>query len=207
MPWPSDVPLPEDVFGDHLQALDAIRLECDCYVTYNKDMSEIQAMGKMGNARKAIERIRASLFQLIAQMTRSTKTYVLQWENVGKSLLKVDIIPHQYTQTIAASKLVNHNYVEHSKTPRILRPSRAKQQKPTLDKNTVSIAKSVKDGVMQTLNKIKYYRGTVSFHVRLGTFVMTRYERRPEGGHDVKDFEKALLDKDNSGVEGTVTKE
>lgn len=211
--WPSDDYRPPDVYGRNCEALDPIRLDCLCYVTWDPASGSLKAMGNKSDVEEALVRIRASFFQLTARQMETSKAYVLHWGDSECVHERVDAIDYQHTQLIIPTQVIDFR----ARTPirRIARPGKTPrgrgrlsrgeiQDRPNAEKHLSTVSKKVKDQVLGVLNKIRFYHGHISMRVRLGTFLLVRYKPFPDGGFDLVEFEKNIKD---PGFEGSVTQE
>ena len=199
--WPKDQGRPQDVFGGNLEALDPIRIDCACFIIYDAESASIRAMGKRLNVQEAIVRLRVSLFQLVAREIISAKLFVLHWKDaIHARVAAVDYErPAIYRGTSSAR-------LKPGLTPRGQgRLSKAQLAKrPSPERHLEIVATRVKDHIMQGLNKIKYYRGSVVLRVRLGTFLLQQYKGDAKAGYSMSDFEDMIKD---PVFKGSVTQE
>ncbi|KAL1306697.1 hypothetical protein AAFC00_005367 [Neodothiora populina] len=204
--WPSDVASPHDVFGRNLQVLDPIRSEHSCHIIFDHSLSSFQAMGKKQDVTAAIVRVRTALFQVIARQVEPSKTYMLHHADPQRVPAKVDVIEHDPVKTIVTSRA--HQATKAPlRTPRaqgkLLKAGNSKLLNPTVER--FALATKVKDQVMSSLNKIKYYRGSITLQARLGTMILERYQKVPQGGYDLAAFEAMLAN--DSAFNASVTQE
>jgi len=160
-------------------------------------------MGKKRDVLEALVRLRTTFFQLMARQVVLSKTYHLHWQNTAK--VQAIVTLRNYDHTRACQENLYTPTPGATPRGRGILPKAELLKRPGNDKHLMTVAKKVKNEIMQTLNKIKYYRGSVALRVRLGTFLLSYVQSQPEGGFPMTQFEAMMSGSES--IEGLVTQE
>jgi len=197
--WPQDDETREQALGSSFEALDPIRVEQMCYITFNSTNSVLTVCGSSRESvRLALIRIRATYFQIRALNVEADTTYIVK--PLGRENLNVEVellAPVDVDDNI--TPFVHPRIWRHEEQPP--EDERTKHQNDeivTEDQN----GSKIKRLILKTLSKTEYYRGHLRFRVRLGRFVLTSYKKADS--YPLEDFVEMM---ENPQVVGQVMQE
>ena len=189
---------PSHVAGKNLEAYDQIRTELFCYIGLDSHQRAIRITGdSFQNVKKALKRVRISLFQTVAKK-RPPRTLYLITPLVGQALRsEVRLSPYQTSQHLESKKSGPP-----SVTPRLCgsqmqgegRVRRENEADGKFDSN----AHMMSSAVTTTLATLRHYRGCVRMRAVLGVFALTTYKKQDTLSLD--DFEIMMQDHQVKGL-------
>lgn len=144
------------------------------------------------NVRQALKRIRTSLFQTVA-VRRPSRIIYLITPLTGPGLHStISLIPYRTSQ--------DKNRVKHAGPPRatpqlsgpLLGGKQRQKREDEADEYRLKNMKNLDRGLVQTLDTLRHYRGSVHMRANLGVFALTTYRRRDE--MPLEDFEMMMQD-------------
>jgi hypothetical protein len=190
--WPTNEYRPEEILGSSYEALDPIRMDCKCYVVFDKEQGLFRVMGKSDAVRTGLMRLRGTYLQVVVRQIPPIELYLLHdadGERAGKS-----IVLKEYERI----RMISGEDSEQPKTGYSPRTEDGELEFSTANEGTVCRL------VISKLSKLHYYHGNIQMKMRLGTFLATRY-LRSESGHYTIDEYKAMIRE--SAFHGEVTQE
>lgn len=200
--WPREKWRPELIFP----ALDFIRTKHSCYINYEAASGSFRVMGAKKNVSNALITIKGGFCQTVARDLKASKIYLL---HQGATFYQgVGLARYYPTQVRNSPKGTAYVY-----TPRGQGRLSHKEvlRRPDQSKCFRTLAKNLQKQVMEGLGKTRYYHGSLTFCIRLGTFVLKHYEDKVgddrsvhDVGYNMAAFETMI---DNARFSGEVTQE
>lgn len=187
--WPVNEYRHDEVLGANYEALDPIRMECSCYIVFYKERDLFRVMGKQENVEHGLQRIRKICFQLDAWQIGVLRLYLLRWpEDLDEMPSKVCLQPYDLPSIMIEAPVAK---VAHS-------PRGADSH--IMDENEVAIAQqsteregqTVKDEIMKTVRKLRFYRGNICMRLRLGTFLVRSYKPPKDGSYELEEYKEMI---------------
>jgi hypothetical protein len=200
--WPVDDYRPEEALGASYEALDRIRMDCSCYVVFWKARNLFQIMGEEANVDAGLERMRMVCAQIEARQISNVRQYVLRWPAPEKMPSTVYLHPYEKPETSAANGDAPETLAntprgdDYIKDDDLTEPLQIREEIDT---------RHAKDRILETIERLHFYRGILHMRVRLGTFLVDQYKIPKDNGHyQVMDFQDMIK---ASQFIGHVTKE
>lgn len=204
--WPVQDYQPHEVLGKLYEALDPIRMECSCYVVFEESAQAFQIMGDADAVKHALIRMRKAYFQIAARQIAPIRRYFLRFDDGdGDDSLEIPssvvLEPFDRIKRIAGNNTIAQ---EPARTPRGEREHAIGTLKDQVlamsNRNVETSGKSI----LLMIAKLHYFRGHLTFRIRLGTFLATHYKATEDGKYAIDDFEDMLQ---QSQFAGEVTTE
>jgi hypothetical protein len=202
--WPATSYKPEEALGNNYEAFDPIRMDCSCYVVYLKETNVFRVMGKPKSVLEALQRIRATCFQIAAKQFISVRQYLLYWPEPELTPDYVYLEDYEPPSSVlepgvkTAIALRKAPACDETKADKAV----AQQAEVRTHKNTDRL----RTIVHKALSRLHHYRGHIQVRIRLGKFLVNRYREPGEYGvYDLQpEFESMLQ---ASQFSGEVTQE
>lgn len=198
--WPTQEYRPEDVLGRSYEALDPIRMDCACYIVFERDISSFHLMGDGVNVKQALLRMRKVCFQVAARQLPSVRSYFLHLQD-DCIPSHVSLAPYVHTKKAQAT---GDDSIEVGQSPRGEGTVEDEETRRALILQSSSGTKHAKRRLMTTLQRLHYYCGHLGMRVRLGRFIATQYRLPQDGMYSIEDFQDMLQ---QSQFAGDVTPE
>ena len=178
--WPSLEFPPERELGTfNFELLNQIRHECFCHISYDAARSSFIVKGKNAKAlREALMRIRGVLCEIVARSNSAQRTYLL-----------LNDCKEVHLREYAHPSIVQTGMPRESGMGKIIQSTGAKK-KPDRLRPT---AQEMKNTTIQTLNKIRGYRGNLIMRAHLGVLCLKQY-RMPGGRSSLQDYKGMIND-------------
>lgn len=167
--WPEENDKPDVYLGRNYEALDPIRMDDSCWITYDRANSSFKVMGDDSTEIKsAVRRLRAIVYQIAA---RAIDTMDLSLVRPGVELYsQVQFISYEsdsiqrsgaakFIAKIDPGSLVDSNSHDAASVDNINEANSRKLQKL----------------IMKTLVGLRYYPGNIKMVARYGTFITRRH--------------------------------
>jgi len=197
--WPQDDETREQALGSSFEALDSIRVEQMCYITFNSTNSVLTVWGSSRESvRLALIRIRATYYQIRARNVEADTMYIIKPLACESLTAEVEFLaPVEVDDNI--TPFVHPRIWKHDEQlPEDERTKRQNDETFTEDQHSSKIKRLI----LKTLSKTEYYRGHLRFRVRLGRFVLTSYKKADS--YPLEDFVEMM---ENPQVVGQVMQE
>lgn len=181
--WPSDEYSPDEAFGKSCEALDPIRMDCECYIKFSDERSVFLVCGKASSVRSAITRIRLTCYQMAARHISPVRAYLIQWRDLST------IPTHVYVEEQEDPKVEGAAQSILSHSPR--GEGRMKDQDEiscALESSDIN-AERIRSIIASAMGKLHYYRGHLQLRVRLGIFVLETYKNPEDGFFTLDEYE------------------
>ncbi|KAF2172447.1 hypothetical protein M409DRAFT_63129 [Zasmidium cellare ATCC 36951] len=166
--WPIDEFRPEETFGISLEALDPIRMDASCYVTFDRDRRAFQVYGKVSDVQSALSRLRKTFFQFCARQISPVRTY----------------LHHSSAETFTHVYLEDF-HLANSETPKKSpRGEGCLKDEKKLDSAQVQAKLNISRlrlTMSNALHHLHYLRAHLQLRLRLGMFYLESYQE-PHGG-------------------------
>ena len=186
--WPVKEYKPEEILGSSYEALDPIRMDCQCYVVFDKEQGLFRVMGKSDAVRTGLMRLRGTYLQVVARQVTPLELYLLH--DADGDLAGTRIVLKEYDRTRVTS---GKDEIEHS---------------PRAEDRDFNVSASNEDPICQLviskLSKLHYYHGSIMMRLRLGTFLATRKWRTDSGAYTIEEYRAMIRE---SAFQGEVTQE
>ncbi|KAJ9647904.1 hypothetical protein H2199_001680 [Coniosporium tulheliwenetii] len=229
-PWPEDKVSfrPEQVLGSNLEALDPIRMDCQCYITLEKGSKFLQVLGENEEqVHSALQRLKVTCDQVLARNFEPAKIVFLM--PLKDMACEIQLLPYggpkvagRYLnpEPIGRFPVIRRRDTE-SKRGKASRGSKSNSEASVLSSSSGSapsledpqqdriiIIGRLEEEVAWALQELRHFRGNLQLRVKLGTPVLTKYPK-PKNKNDqyiysVSEFAEII---ENPEVESFVTQE
>lgn len=166
--WPVDEFRPEDTFGMSLEALDPIRMDTSCYITFDRERESFQVYGKVSDVQSALSRLRKTFFHLCARQISPVRAYFC----------------HSSADFPTCVYLEDHHLANNGKPKRSPRGDGTLEDRKQLELAEVQCQldiSRIRETMLNGLRNLHYLRAHLQMRLRLGTFYLESY-REPSGG-------------------------
>lgn len=198
--WPHLEYRPEDVLGPSYEALDAVRMDCECYINYHSDIHSFLVLGGSKQVQAALLRIRRTCFQLTAQSINPVRLALTHWRaSIVPSLVSLE--PYYGPNTIKAS-IEDVKDVDYSPRGEVAVTDASALEDAT--KRSILNVERARMTLENALKKIHFYIGTITLVIRLGTFVLRQWAPPEAGVYELEEYEDMTKE---SQFRGEVTEE
>lgn len=177
--WPANEFRPEETFGMASEALDPIRMDQKCYITWDRVSSCFQVYGKESNVQSALLRIRKTFFHLCATQISPVRAYV--WCSSADTPTHVFLTDH----TLA-------NDTEPKQSPRGEGEFEDEKQLKDAQLREKHSVLRIRDNISNALRNLHYLHRRLELRVRLGTFYLTSYKDPVGGMYELQEYEDML---------------
>jgi hypothetical protein len=178
--WPDDEECrPDEVWGKSYEALDPIRMGCDCYVVWIADELAFRVMGQIEDVKCALQRIRMAYFQVVARDIGPVNLHVLR---VPEGSCLPDRVPRErYCDSLGSTTFGN---VQPTALLAPMGKSKkcSQSQQQSLRKQAEIQALHVKHLITNALSQLHYFRGRLELRFRLGRLLLERVVEPPAHG-------------------------
>lgn len=182
--WPSNDYKPQEVFGNHCEALDFIRVGCESYVIWVPEKNCFQVMGdNVQNVTDALLRLRSAYFQLTARSMNGVRRYFDHWRS---SAVPSHIALEPFQGPLPLKSTSAGDNEELIRAPRGEGALGARAN--ALADSMLSV-QSAKMLLANALKKIHYFRGQLTLGIRMGTLLLEQY-MPPQAGLDLYELEE-----------------
>lgn len=194
--WPDYGFPPTALLGNNLEALDPIRTEHRCYITWESTKSLFVIYSDSQSAiENAITRIRTTICEIATRSRATTKVYMiepLKPHIVGR---EVELIPYQQFLGNASR---DDGAAITTVVPRMTGPPpTSKEREDWLILQSLigySNDTSFKRVVAARLESARYYRGHVRMRVNFGVMRLSTYKKPGLSNHNLEEFFAMLRD-------------
>lgn len=198
--WPHLEYRPEDVLGPSYEALDPVRMDCECYINYHSDIHSFLVLGGSKQVQAALLRIRRTCFQLTAQSINPVRLALTHWRaSIVPSLVSLE--PYYGPNTITAS-IEDVKDVDYSPRGEVA-VTDASALEDAMKRSILNVERA-RMTLENALKKIHFYIGTITLVIRLGTFVLRQWAPPEAGVYELEEYEDMTKE---SQFRGEVTEE
>ena len=174
--WPVEEFRPEETFGMSLEALDPIRMDGSCYITFNRDRSTFQVYGKVSDVQSALSRLRKTAFHLCARQISPVRKYFCHSPG--------DVYTHVYLEDY---------HLANSETPK----KSPRGQGEVTDEKKLGLARDfaqlnvsiIRENIANALCHLHYLRAHLQLRLRLGIFYLESYQEPDSGMYEMQEYE------------------
>lgn len=195
--WPVDEYRPDEILGSSYEALDTIRTESSCYITFNKERRIFQVYGDEENVKNALARIRKTCFQVTAHQLPTVHSYLLRWPQ-DIAFLPQGVMLESYYRPITVPPPTTGTS-EPSYMPRSSGASPGQGMSSMVLEATAGNVESARTQVMGVLRRLHFYRGNIQLRVRLGTFLLVQYKKTENGLYQLPEYKDMVKQSKFSG--------
>lgn len=189
--WPVEEYRPDDVFGPNYEALDPIRVDCSCYITFNRDRDMFKVMGKKDKVQEALNRIRKSRFQIEVRQLRPLRSYLLHWPDA------TNIPSHINLQAYFLPKVLGGrgDGVKGGYSPRGDGVVDGLQVELQAELQSKSNEEHVQKQWLKLLRALRYFRGNIEPRIRFATFLAQDFKRAEDkaGLYGLDEFKNMIV--------------
>ena len=198
--WPSKEYRPEDVLGPSYEALDPVRMDCECYINYHSATNSFEVLGTLVGVQTALMRTRKACFQLTAQSLNPVRLALTHWRSsVAHSHVCLEGYPGPRVIEPLSKDLGHVN-----QSPRgDYEVDDAKELEDAAQSSTLNVER-VKVTLANVLQKVHYYTGAITMVIRLGTFLLDQYMPPQDELYELEEYENMTKE---SQFRGEVTEE
>ncbi|KAI7496103.1 hypothetical protein KC367_g6903 [Hortaea werneckii] len=183
--WPIDECRPDEVLGSSYEALDPIRMDCSCHITFHAGLGVFRVAGTASEVKAGLQRLRQTCFQIAARQVFPVRKYLLRWpQETVPDYLYLEPYDHPVSLTYESTQLTNHG-----RSPRgeyldeDARPARAAME-------TAVNTRRVRNMIISMLGKLHYFRGSIQMRIRLGTLLLKQYKPPADDIYDLEEYER-----------------
>jgi hypothetical protein len=191
--WPVKEFQPHELLGTSYEAFDPIRMECSCYVVFDQSLPGFQVMGDATAVKDALLRIRKACFQITARQVAPVRRYFLHLGETESDIpTHVTLEQYERIKRIAARNItLPQDHPGCSPKGRVEIDLDPEEEQENREKSTQDV-KIAGKSIMRMIAQLHYYRGHLTFRIRLGTFLATHYRATEDGRYTVDDFRSML---------------
>nr|POE71380.1 hypothetical protein CFP56_62475 [Quercus suber] len=174
--WPAEEFPPYELLGRSHEALDPIRISCECFVMYDRGKKVFRVMGTIENVQRALQLIRNTFLQLAARTIINTRLYLLHWPDASALPSHVKLLQH-----IPPASREKPLGTEVWQSPCATGIETAGSNEYPGEYQTALSYDFLRRAVLRMLQRLHYHRGAISMRLTLGTLVVDQFRRLPEG--------------------------
>ncbi|KAI6863955.1 hypothetical protein KC338_g5692 [Hortaea werneckii] len=197
--WPIDECRPDEVLGSSYEALDPIRMDCSCHITFHAGLGVFRVAGTASQVKAGLRRLLLTCFQITARQVLPVRKYLLRWpQETVPAYLYLEQYYHPVSLTKGGMPLTKHG-----RSPRgeyldeDARPARAAME-------TAVNTRRVRNMIISMLDRLYYFRGSIQMRIRLGTLLLKQYKPPTDDLYDLDEYERMT---DESQFQAGVTQE
>lgn len=190
--WPIEHDHPDVIAGKNLEAYDPIRTELFCFIVLDSHQRAIRIMGEnFENVKKALKRIRVSLFQTVARK-RPQKVLYLFHPLTGQGLRSaIRLIPYPMPRDLDAKRPGPPKVVPKPSGALIAGEERDRRENAVEGKHESNV-RLFNAAISMTLATLRHYRGSVRMRAVLGVFTLGTYKKKDS--QPLGEFEEMMED-------------
>ncbi|KAI7277584.1 hypothetical protein KC345_g6537 [Hortaea werneckii] len=181
--WPINECRPDEILGSSYEALDPIRMNCSCHITFHAGLGVFRVAGTASEVKAGLRRLLLTCFQITAKQVLPVRKYLLHWPH--------DIVPaylyleqYEHPASLASEGMPLTKY---GRSPRgeyldeDARPARAAME-------TAVNTRRVRNMIISMLGKLHYFRGSIQMRIRLGTLLLKQYKPPTDDLYDLDEL-------------------
>ncbi|KAI7659097.1 hypothetical protein KC319_g9058 [Hortaea werneckii] len=183
--WPVDECRPDEVLGSSYEALDPIRMNCSCHITFHAGLGVFRIFGTTSEVKAGLQRLLLTCFQIAARQVLPVRKYLLRWpQETVPAYLYLEQYDHPVSLTNDSMPLTKYG-----RSPRgeyldeDARPVRAAME-------TAVNTRRVRNMIISMLGKLHYFRGSIQMRIRLGTLLLKQYKPPTDDLYDLDEYER-----------------
>ncbi|RMZ07557.1 hypothetical protein D0860_05057 [Hortaea werneckii] len=183
--WPIDECRPDEVLGSSYEALDPIRMNCSCHITFHAGLGVFRIFGTASEVKAGLQRLLLTCFQIAARQVLPVRKYLLRWpQETVPAYLYLEQYDHPVSLTNDSMPLTKYG-----RSPRgeyldeDARPVRAAME-------TAVNTRRVRNMIISMLGKLHYFRGSIQMRIRLGTLLLKQYKPPTDDLYDLDEYER-----------------
>lgn len=198
--WPIDEYRPEEVLGRNYEALDPIRMDCACYIIFERNMSVFQLLGEIRPVKRALLRMRVICYQVAARQLTPVRMYLLHFpgESVSRN---VSLTQYEHALVLDSTDEASGQLGQSPHGEGLVLNEVLKKRFATKSSRNV---KHIQQCLANIMPRLHYYRGHIELRIRLGRFLATRYMRPEEDVYSLEEYQDMIQ---QSQFAGEVTTE
>ncbi|KAL6718034.1 hypothetical protein ACLMJK_004119 [Lecanora helva] len=194
--WPTDEIVPTDLLGPSLEALDPLRIQRRCYITFDARLSAFKIMTKkLESVKEVLARLQGIMKEYVVRINRPIVRYYIDPPSA------MDCREQMRKMAVRSVVANNTSPVIPLMTGKGLEPKA--QNRWVLQKRVLRAQsdRGTEDALRKTIPNLRFYRGRVRLRVHFGTFALTSF-RWPTATSAVsfEDFMKNLAIPGTKGV-------
>ncbi|KAI7229986.1 hypothetical protein KC330_g7175 [Hortaea werneckii] len=197
--WPIEECRPDEVLGSSYEALDQIRMDCSCHITFHAGLGVFRVAGTALQVKAGLQRLLRTCFQIAARQVLPVRQYLLRWPHeTVPTYLYLEHYEHPASSTsegmscTKSGRSPRGEYLEED-----ARSARAAME-------TEVNKRRVRNMIISMLGKLYYFRGSIQMRIRLGTLVLKQYKPPRDELYDLDEYERMT---DESQFQAEVTQE
>ncbi|KAI7002560.1 hypothetical protein KC355_g9735 [Hortaea werneckii] len=197
--WPIEECRPDEVLGSSYEALDQIRMDCSCHITFHAGLGVFRVAGTASQVKAGLQRLLRTCFQITARQVLPVRKYLLRWPH---ETVPTYIYLEQYehpasltsegTSRTKSGRSPRGEYLEED-----VRSARAAME-------TEVNKRRVRNMIISMLGKLYYFRSSIQMRIRLGTLVLKQYKPPRDELYDLDEYERMT---DESQFQAETTQE
>ena len=198
--WPADEIAPTDLLGASLEAMDPLRINFKCHITFDARLSVIKILtNNAESVKQAFARIQGIMKEYVARVNRPIVRYYI--EPPGPSAYREDI------QKMSSQKLIPNSgsaFIP-SMTGTALEASAQGTWLRQMRNLKAQSDRGIHDALSKAIPSLRFYRGQVRIRVHFGTFALTLF-RWPGAKESIR-FEDFMKNLAMPNTKGTMLRE
>ena len=188
--WPKVGFPPKTLLGHNLEALDPIRTENHCYITFEHDSSRVRIWShQQSSINSAVQRIRSTLYEIISRSMEQIRIYMIEPMEPSSVRREVELVTYERFMGTEDSE---EKKVVPKVVPCMTGPAPTAEEcgswislKPSI---VASNERCVKRTVSTVLARMRYYRGHIRMRVLFGVMSLRAYKKPGESNHNLEEF-------------------
>ncbi|RMX84854.1 hypothetical protein D0869_04257 [Hortaea werneckii] len=197
--WPIEECRPDEVLGSSYEALDQIRMDCSCHITFHAGLGVFRVAGTALQVKAGLQRLLRTCFQIAARQVLPVRQYLLRWPH---ETVPTYLYLEQYEHP-ASSTSEGMSCTKSGRSPRgeyLEEDARSARAAMETEVNK----RRVRNMIISMLGKLYYFRGSIQMRIRLGTLVLKQYKPPRDELYDLDEYERMT---DESQFQAEVTQE
>ena len=176
-------------------------MDCQCYIVWDPTKARLKMMGNDGElVREALVRVRGAFCQVAARSVEMQHVLLFKLPTNGNNLLNTRLTNSYIPKLLRDAQNPNKKYVTaiaDIECDGIVLESTANQD--AADRSKLNMTRQM-EVFFQLLERLRYYKGDLKAHFRLGTFLVQQYKNFPDGGWSIEELEAKLKEKGRAMV-------
>ena len=190
--WPSTQIHPNELFGQNVEAFDPVRMAYQCHITFDTERLLFRVLSNSPKAvQQALRRIRTTVSELVSRSKKPTRLYLLLPPSLGAIRGEIGLKNSRSSESktrvkplLMGQPLTGEELEDWAK----LRP-----------KLFAANENCIQRAIVESLARVRFYRGLVRMRVHFGSFVFSVY-RKPKGAaHTFEEFMQMMRSSTTAG--------
>ena len=192
--WPTEEVQPEDILGSSLEALDPIRFQYHCHITFDNKLSSFRIFSdNPADVKKTMDRLEGTMKEYVAKSARPEMIILVEPPSSSAIRKEVKILSASLNDRKSMIPLV---------TGRALDPAARNEWLNKSKQLTIENNRRMALSLRKCIANLPHHRGLIRMRVQFGTFALERFR-----GGDSTPIEEFMNNMTISGTKAVMIRE